>query len=319
MEHALAIDIGGTTTSLGIVDRTGKILAKSSIPTRGENTFGEYFKRLRKEMEGLVSQNGMEDKISGIGIGAPCANPFTGVIEGATDLPWPSPIPLKDIFQEATGLPVVLGNDAKASAIGEMMFGAAKGLKNFIMLTLGTGVGAGIVCDGRLLYGSRGFAGELGHVTVRRDKSRPCGCGRHDCLQNYCSAGGVVATAKEILKDSAEDSLLRNINEDEITSRYVCECAEKGDRLSLKVFEETGKVMGEACANFAAYTDPEAIIFFGGVAKALRFMEPAIREAMEENLLFLYQKRIKLLASGLEEADAALLGASALAFENVLQ
>lgn len=316
MEYAIAIDIGGTTTSLGIVDRKGEILAKCSIPTRGEGTFEEFFKRLYNKIEELISLNGIKEKITRVGIGAPCANPYTGEIEGATDLPWPSPIPLKEIFERAMGIPVALGNDAKSSAIGEMMFGAAKGLNNFIMLTLGTGVGAGIVCDGHLLYGSRGFAGELGHVTVRHDKSRLCGCGRYDCLQNYCSASGVVETARCLLRDSSEDSLLRHINESAITPKLVYECAEKGDSLSLKVFEETGKVIGEACANFAAFTDPEAIIFFGGVAKALKFMEPAIRKAMEENLLFLYKKRIKLLASGLEEADVALLGASALAFEN---
>lgn len=315
MKYAMAVDIGGTTTSFGVVDEEGNILCKDLISTKEPEGIDAYLAVLHRKMHIMLEKTVTDGPIAGIGIGAPCANHETGEIEGATDLPWPSPIPLKKIFELEFGLPVAVANDAKAAAIGEMCFGAAKGLKNFIMLTLGTGVGSGIVCDGRLLSGSRGFAGELGHVSVSDGRKRLCKCGRHDCLQNYCSASGIVDTAKIMLKESDEPSTLRNIREADLTAKSICDNAVKGDSLSRKVFEFTGMMIGKACASFAAFTDPDAFIFFGGVANAFDLMEPSIRKSMEENILFLYKDRIKLLRSSLSEADAALLGASALAFE----
>lgn len=314
-EKAIAIDIGGTNTCFALVDKEGNILDKKSVPTRGHKDLDEYLRLLFADIHAMI---GKDTGISGIGIGAPCANYETGEIEAATDLPWPSPIPLRQIFEKEFGVPAFVSNDAKTAAMGEMLFGAAKGLDNFIMITLGTGVGSGIVCDGKILSGRSGFAGELGHVTVSYDRRRPCKCGRHDCLQNYCSAGGIAETAISLLRKTKEESLLRAYKEEDLTPKLIYECAAKGDALSLRVYEETGEILGRACANFAAFSSPEAFIFFGGVSKALRLMEPSLRRSLEENILFLYKGKIRILQSGLEETDAALLGASALVF-NALQ
>lgn len=312
---AISIDIGGTNTWFGLVDDKGKILAKASIPTAGHGSLERYLESLFKSIRRLTESSGVSpEEIAGIGIGAPCANFETGEIEGATDLPFPSPIPLRALFEKEFGLPTRISNDAKAAAMGEMIFGTARGMKNFILLTLGTGVGGGIVCDGHLMSGRSGFAGELGHVTVSYDRRRPCGCGRFDCLQNYCSSSGIVTTALEVLGNSDRESLLREIPADRLNPRRIYECAKTGDGLALEVFRITGEVLGRACANFAAVTSPEAIIFFGGVANAFDLMEPSIRESMERHLLFLHKDKIRLLKSGLDEADAALLGASALVF-----
>lgn len=314
MRYAVTIDIGGTTTTYAVVDENGVILQKDTILTRGFADFEQYCKIL---FEGIHKMLGCinREELAGIGIGAPCANHETGEIEAATDLPWPSPIPLKSMFEKEFGYPVSVANDAKAAAIGEMTFGAAKGMKNFILITLGTGVGSGIVCDGRLLSGRSGFAGELGHITVLEGQGRPCGCGRKDCLQNYCSSSGIKETAKRLLKETGQPSTLRELPDGALDPKQIFDHAKRGDSLSLGVFRETGRVLGKACASFAAFTAPEAIIFFGGVANAFQLMEPGIRESMEENILFLHKGKIKLLKSELDEADAALLGASALVFQ----
>ena len=313
----IAIDIGGTTTTYGIVDDSGRIISKDSLSTRAPESLKDYLDLLHDGIRKMILQTGTESEIAGIGIGAPCTNYVTGEIDGATELPWPSPIPLKKIFEKEFGVPTVVANDAKAAAIGEMLFGNAKGLSNFIMLTLGTGVGSGIVCDGHLLSGSRGFAGELGHVTVSDRKLRKCNCGRYDCLQNYCSASGILETARLVLEDTDADTPLRAIPENEITPKLIYDLAKEGDTECLKIYEKTGEAIGKACANYAAFTDPDAFVFFGGVANAFDIMEPSIRKAMEDNILFLYGNRIKLLKSSLNEADAPLLGASALAFESL--
>lgn len=313
----IAIDIGGTNTTYGIVDDSGLIISKDSLSTKAPDSLKDYLNMLHEGIRKMMSMTGSEKEIAGIGIGAPCANYISGEIDGATDLPWPSPIPLKKIFEEEFGLPTVVANDAKAAAIGEMQFGVAKGIRNFIMLTLGTGVGSGIVCDGHLLSGSRGFAGELGHVSVSDRKLRKCNCGRYDCLQNYCSASGILETARIVLREMDADSPLRVIPENEITPKLIYDLANEGDAVSIIIYEKTGEAIGKACANYAAFTDPDAFVFFGGVANAFDLMEAAIRKAMEENILFLYGNRIKLLKSSLDEADAALLGASALAFESL--
>lgn len=314
---SIAIDIGGTTTTYGIVDDSGRIISKDSFLTRGPESLEEYLHLLKDGIRKMLSQADSESEIAGIGIGAPCANYITGEIDGATELPWPSPIPLKKIFENEFGVPVVVANDAKAAAIGEMQFGAAKGIRNFIMLTLGTGVGSGIVCDGHLLSGARGFAGELGHVSLSDSKMRKCNCGRYDCLQNYCSASGILETARLILKESDTASPLRDIPDNELSPKLIYDLAKEGDAVSVLIYEKTAEAIGKACASYAAFSDPEAFVFFGGVANAFDIMEPTMRKTMEENILFLYGNRIKLLQSTLNEADAALLGASALVFETL--
>lgn len=316
MRYAVAVDIGGTTTSFGIVDEDGRLLCKDTVSTKEPGSLDDYLAVLHKGIRRLLDETRLSGEVAGIGIGAPCANHETGEIAGATDLPWPSPIPLKAIFEKEFGLPAQVANDAKAAAIGEMRYGAAKGLRNFIMLTLGTGVGSGIVCDGHLLSGSRGFAGELGHIPVGDRKERLCKCGRHDCLQNYCSASGIVETARRMLEETDEDTPLRGIKADGLTPKIIYGYAREGDAVSLRVFEKTGETLGRACAAYAAFTDPDAFVFFGGVANAFDLLEPSVRKALEGNTLFLYKDRIKLLKSALSEADAALLGAAALAFEN---
>lgn len=311
----LGIDIGGTNTEFAIVNRRGDIVDRGTIPTTGHKDIYDYIANLKEAITALMKSNHVEDSIKGIGVGVPCANQYTGWIEAATDLPWPSPIPLAGLLEQAFSLPAAITNDANAAAAGEMTYGKARGLKNFIMITLGTGVGSGIVCDGHLLSGSRGFAGELGHVVVKEDSDRECGCGRRGCLQTYCSAKGVKRTAQEMLAESDEPSTLRSLSDDELTPRAISEAALKGDVIANRIYEFTGKVLGEACANFAAFTDPEAIMLFGGVSKAGELISEPMREALEKNVLHLYRDRIEILFSSLNDAEAALLGASAMAWD----
>lgn len=309
--YYLGIDIGGTNTEFAYVDPSGCIIARGKVPTRGAASPLHLANAVHSAASLAAEEAGISPTPLSVGIGAPCSNPISGQIEGATDLPWPSPIPIADIFQKQFNAPTVLANDANAAAAGEMQFGAAKGLRNFIMLTLGTGVGSGIVCDGNVLLGSRGFAGELGHVSLGRGFSRLCSCGRKGCLQCYASASGVVATALELLAESDAPSSLRDLEQSDITPKDVALAAEEGNELALEVFRRTGAVIGEALASYAAFSDPDAVVFFGGVARAFPLMHKAIREAMEANILFLYKNRIKLLQSSLPGADAAILGAAA--------
>lgn len=314
--YTVGVDMGGTGTAFAIVDSDGRIAGRGKVPTLGFDTPADFVTKLCEEIDRLMVETHLKDKVFAIGIGAPCANAVTGVIEAATDLPWPSPIPLARLVEEKSGLPVFISNDANAAAAGEMAYGAARGCNNFIMITLGTGVGAGVVCDGHLLSGSRGFAAELGHVTVSNDPTRPCGCGRNGCLQTYCSASGVVNTARRLLADPHEPSLLREIPEKDMTTLDIFNAAVKGDKIALRTFSETGRALGEAAANFAAFTDPDLIILFGGVANAGEFIIPAMREALNKKALHLYRDRIEILRSALPDADAALLGAASLPYLN---
>ena len=248
------------------------------------------------------------DKIKGIGIGAPNGNYYTGTIEFAPNLPWKGVLPLASMFEERLGIPTALTNDANAAAVGEMTYGAARGMKDFIMITLGTGVGSGIVINGQVVYGHDGFAGELGHVIVRRD-GRICGCGRKGCLETYCSATGVALAAR------TDASLLRNIPAESIVSKDVYDAAVQGDKLAQEIFEFTGNILGEALADAIAFSSPEAIILFGGLAKSGDYIMKPIMKAMENNLLNIYKGKAKLLVSELKDSDAAVLGASALAWE----
>ena len=314
-DYVIGIDMGGTNTEFAIVSARGDIVARDSIPTRGHATVNEYVDRLYDALMPYVDRLGLAGKLRGIGAGVPCVNRATGCIEDATNMPWPLPIPLARMLSEKFGIPASITNDANAAAAGEMAYGRARGYKNFIMITLGTGVGSGIVCDGHLMSGSRGYAGELGHVVVNKHSDRVCGCGRRGCLETYCSARGVVRTAVEMLGASGEPSLLREIPADELTPKDIYKAALRGDQLAMDVFARTGEVLGEACADFAAFTDPEAIILFGGVAKAGSLIYDPMREAMERNMLHLYKGRVQIMPSSLNDAEAALLGASALAWE----
>ena len=314
--YVIGLDMGGTNSVFGIVDARGIIKAQTVIKTRGYKNVEEYVKTAVEALQPAIDLVGGIEMIKGMGIGAPNANYYTGTIDNAANLEWKGTVPIAKLFSDALGVPVRVTNDANAAAMGEMTYGAARGMKNFIMITLGTGVGSGIVCDGRVIYGSDGFAGELGHVIVdRSENARPCGCGRKGCLETYCSATGVARTARYLLETSPEQSLLRKLNVDEITSFDVYQAAEAGDKLALEIFEETGKRLGAACADFAAFSSPEAFVFFGGLTKAGDYIMDPIKRAYDENVLFVYKDKAKLLVSTLNGSEAAVLGASALGWE----
>ena len=313
--YVVGIDIGGTNTVFGIVDARGTIIASGSIKTNKFYEVEDYVNELHTELFRLLEQNNATDKIMGIGVGAPNGNYFNGTIEFAPNLPWRGVIPLAQMLTDRFGIPVSLTNDANAAAIGEMTYGAARGLKDFIMITLGTGVGSGIVVNGQLVYGHDGFAGELGHVIVRPNNGRLCGCGRTGCLEAYTSATGVARTAREFLEVRNDPSSLRQIPIQDITSKDVYDAAITGDKLALEIFDYTGKILGEAFANFIAFSSPKAIILFGGLAKAGDLILKPIKEAMDRNTLNIYKGKVKIMFSELKESDAAVLGASALGWE----
>ena len=313
--YVVGIDVGGQTSKLGVVDARGTVLAQTVIRTDTYDTVEPYIAELAEAVKKVIAEAGVEGKIRGIGVGAPNGNYYTGTIEAAPNLAWGrNRVEFAKLLSEAMGgLPVALTNDANAAAVGEMTYGAARGMKNFIMITLGTGVGSGIVINGEVVYGHDGFAGELGHTTAVRNNGRSCGCGRSGCLEAYCSAMGVARTAREWLELSDEPSLLRNC--DNIASKDVYDAAKEGDKLALKVFEFTGKILGRSLADFIAFSAPEAIVLFGGLARAKEFLTEPILEAMNGNVLNLWKNKVELVYSQLKESDAAILGASALAWE----
>lgn len=313
--YVVGIDIGGTNTVFGVVDARGTVLYSSSIKTGKYADIEDYVSALGQGLLQVIDQAGGPDKIKGIGVGAPNGNYFNGCIEFAPNLPWKGKIPLAQLISEKVGgIPVALTNDANAAAIGEMTYGAARGMKDFIVITLGTGVGSGIVINGNLVYGHDGFAGELGHVIVRRN-GRQCGCGRQGCLEAYTSATGVARTAREYLEIRKDESLLREFDPSDITSKDVYDAAMKNDKLALEIFETTGAMLGEAFANFVAFSSPEAIILFGGLTKAGDLIMEPIKRAMDANMLKVFEGKTKVLFSQLKESDAAVLGASALGWE----
>ncbi len=313
--YVIGIDMGGTNTVFGIVDARGTVLASGSIKTAKHADINDYIDELHAEITRMVEANDAVDKINGIGIGAPNANYFTGIIEDGVNLPWPTPIPLADMVTSKFGIPCLITNDANAAAIGEMTYGAARGLKDFIMITLGTGVGSGIVVNGQMVYGHDGFAGELGHVIVKRNNGRICGCGRAGCLEAYCSATGVARTAREYLEIRKDASLLRNIDISAITSKDVYDCAVAGDKIAKEIFEYTGKLLGESLADFVTFSSPEAFVLFGGLTKSGDLIMKPLKEAFDKNILGIYKGKVKILLSELKESDAAVLGASALGWE----
>ena len=312
---AIGIDIGGTGTKYGIVNRDGNVLFSGEMSTKKHNTIETFIDELHEQLSVLIERAGGIDRIKGIGMGAPNGNFYTGTIEYAPNLPWKGIIPIAKLVNEKFKLPVILTNDANAAAIGEMMYGAAKGMKDFIMITLGTGVGSGIVANGQLIYGHDGFAGELGHTIVIPDGRMHEGTGKKGSLESYASATGVRLTALELLENSKEDSLLRTADKENLDSKVVYDAAIKGDKLALQIFEFTGKILGLALANAVMFSSPEAIILFGGLTKAGDLILKPTREYMEENLIQVFQNKVKILVSHLKESDAAILGASALAWE----
>ena len=316
--YVIGVDLGGTNTVFGIVDTYGKIVAEDSIKTQKYKTAEEFVEAGVACLLPLIAQGGGTEKIEGMGIGAPNANYYTGAIEIAPNIAWAhdSVVPLGEMFSQKLGIPVHLTNDANAAALGEMTYGAARGMKNFIVITLGTGVGSGIVINGQLVYGHDGFAGELGHVTmVRGGEGRVCGCGRKGCLECYCSASGMARTAREMLANTDRPSLLREKNPADIESLDVSIAAGKGDELANEIFQFTGKMLGEACADFTAFSSPEAYIFFGGLCKAGDLIMKPIEESYNRAVMPIYRGKAKFLVSGLMNANAAVLGASALAWD----
>ncbi|MDD6786466.1 MAG: ROK family protein [Bacteroidales bacterium] len=312
--YVVGMDIGGTNTVFGIVDQDGNVVCQDSVKTKAYPIIEDYVNAIGEKLDVLIESVGGKEKINGMGVGAPNGNYYTGNIEFAPNLSWKGIVPLAKLFGERIGVPCKLTNDANAAAIGEMTYGAAKGMKHFIMITLGTGVGSGIVIDGKLVYGHDGFAGELGHVIAVPD-GRLCGCGRKGCLETYCSATGIVRTAKEVLTSSYDPSMLRNIPESELTSKDIFDCAMAGDAIAKDIFQKTGELLGKSLANFTAFSSPEAFIIFGGLAKAGDLIFKPVKEAMEENMLAVFKNKVKVLPSQLKDADAAVLGASALGWE----
>jgi glucokinase len=312
---AIGIDIGGTGTKFGIVDRDGNLLFNGDISTKKHLEVEGFIDDLYDTLAPIIDKAGGIGRIKGVGVGAPNGNYYTGTIEYAPNLPWKGIIPLAKMIEHKFNLPVTLTNDANAAAIGEMMYGAAKGMKDFIMITLGTGVGSGIVANGKLIYGHDGFAGELGHTIVIPDGRLHPGTGKKGSLESYASATGVRYTAIEVMKNSSEKSLLRDIPEDQLDSKAVYNAAVQGDKVALEIFENTGRILGLALANAIMFSSPEAIILFGGLTKAGDYILKPTREHMESNLIQVFQNKVKLLVSHLKESDAAILGASALVWE----
>lgn len=315
--YVIGLDLGGTNSVFGIVDQRGEIKATTAIKTQGYDKVEDYVAASVDALQIIIDQVGGIDTIKAMGIGAPNGNYYNGTIEFAPNLAWAHDgiVPLAQLFSDKLGIPVALTNDANAAAIGEMTYGVARGMKNFIMITLGTGVGSGIVVNGQLLYGHDGFAGELGHVIMRRENGRPCGCGRTGCLEAYCSATGVARTAREFLANRQDPSLLRELDPEKITSLDVSIAAGKGDALAKEIYEFTGHMLGEACADFAAFSSPEAFIFFGGMAKAGDLIMDPIKKSYDEHVLKIFKGKAQFLISSLDGASAAVLGASAIGWE----
>lgn len=316
-DYAIGIDIGGTNTKFGIVDRNGHILQQDRLLTNGPEGVQEFIDELHLKLSPMIEAAGGISRFAGMGVGAPNGNFYSGTIEYAANLKWRGIIPFAKMTSEKFGLPVKLTNDANAAAMGEMMYGCARGMKHFIVITLGTGVGSGIVIDGKIVLGHDGFAGELGHTIIRPGGRLHKGTGIRGVLESYASATGVRETAIEMLTANPDvESLLRDYSiNDLITSQTVYECAIKGDKIANDIFEFTGQILGEALANFVMFSSPEAIVLFGGLTKSGDLIMNPTRQAMEANLIQIFKNKVKLMFSELKEADAAILGASALVWE----
>ena len=315
---SIGIDIGGTNTVYGILDREGKFLAQGRIPTKDHQEIEVFLAALNEKIRLSLRKLNNNIIVEGIGIGAPMGNINKGTIEYSAALPWKGIIPLADLFKEFTNLPVTVTNDANAAAVGEMIYGGAKGMRNFVVITLGTGLGSGFVVNGELVYGHDGFAGELGHTTIRPGESnRQCGCGRKGCLETYVSATGIKRTMFKLMADMIDDSPLKGISFNDLTASMISDAAKEGDKIAIRAFEHTGKMLGFKLADVVAHTNPEAIFLFGGLALAKDLIFEPTRRYMEENLLSIYKGKVKLLPSKLNSQNAAILGASALVWNYI--
>lgn len=311
------VDIDGVMTTFALVDEFGKIYAKGGFPTQDHKEFKSFVARLKDEIIALSDNLSIPHNITAVGIGAPNSNYYTGEIENAANLMWKGKLPLaQELSSIFNNKPVVVTNDANAAAIGEMIYGGAKGMKDFVVITLGTGLGSGIVVNGNVLYGHDGYAGEVGHIIVVKN-GRQCGCGRKGCLECYASSKGVRNTALELLSTSDAPSKLRNIATSQISSKDVAHAAKSGDQIAKKAFEITGEMLGEALANLVAISSPQAIFLSGGVANAKELILTPTRRAMEKNILPLWKGRVKLQLSSLEYENAPILGAAALAIKEI--
>lgn len=316
LEYAIGIDIGGTTAKFGIVNHRGEISNRGTLPTNKHNDVNKFINELYDEIEPIIKEMGGQELIKGIGVGAPNGNYYNGTIEYAPNLLWEGVIPLAKLISVKFNKPCTLTNDANAAAVGEMMYGAARGMHDFIMITLGTGVGSGIIANGQLILGHDGFAGELGHTVIRPKGRFHSGTGMRGSLETYASATGIALTTKEMLNEKPDEkSILRKIPVKQLDSKAVYEAAIEGDKIAKNVFKYTGEILGEALANFVMFSSPEAIILFGGVCKAGKLLMDPVKKSMEKNLLPIFQNKVKLLFSELKESDAAILGASALVWE----
>jgi len=314
--YVLGLDMGGTNSVLGIVDARGHVIARTSIKTQQYSEINAYVQALWNEAEKIINSVGGIEMFRGIGAGAPNANYYTGNIEFAPNLPWKGVVPFAKLMSDQFGIPCTITNDANAAAMGEMMYGVARGMKNFIMITLGTGVGGGVIIDGKMVYGHDGFAGELGHCKVDYSpNARLCGCGQKGCIEAYASATGVARTAKEIITSTDEPTVLRDMDVDQITSYDVFKAAEAGDAVAKRIFDYTGTLLGKKLADFVAFSAPEAIVLFGGLTKSGHWIKDPVEKALNENVMPIWKNKVKVLFSDLKEADAAVLGASALAWE----
>jgi glucokinase len=314
--YVIGLDMGGTNSIFGIVDQRGTIKAQTAIKTKAYPDINDYVKAAVEALQPALDVVGGIQNIRGMGIGAPNGNFYTGNIEYAVNLLWPGIVPIAKLFEEALGIPCRVTNDANAAAMGEMTYGAAKGMKDFIMITLGTGVGSGIVVDGKVLYGHDGFASELGHTIVAYgEDARSCNCGKKGCLEAYCSATGVARTAKEIVTKSKKKTLLRKLDVDNITAKDVFDAAEAGDEVAKEIFDYTGTILGRKLSDFVEFSAPEAIILFGGLTKSGHWIMDPVVKALNESVLPIWRDKVKVMFSDLKEADAAVLGGSALAWE----
>ena len=316
IQLAAGIDLGGTNTAIGLVDRNGQVCAVHSLPTRAYPEVNDFVGSVSAQVRALTESLDGEVELVGVGIGAPNGNFYRGTVEFAPNLAWTGVVPLADLFREALGIPAYLDNDANAATAGEMIYGAARGLQHFILITLGTGVGSGIVVNGKMGRGHDGFGGEIGHTIVIPD-GRTCGCGRKGCLETYVSATGVRRSIVERLASDRAPSTLRDVTPDKLNSKVVYEAAVNGDRIAQETFETTGRILGVALANAVAYTGPEAIFIFGGLAKAGEMLFEPTRRHFESNLLNVYRGKVRIESSALNDVEAALLGAAAMVWRRL--
>lgn len=310
-EVVLGIDIGGTNTKFGFVDSNGKIIIRKKFSTDRRPDIKYYIKDISKAVTAAKDEVGNDVEIKGIGIGAPNGNFYRGTMEMATNLPWKGMVPLAELISDAIGSETLVTNDANAAALGEMIFGAAKNMKDFVVITVGTGLGSGIVANGEVIYGYTGFAGELGHTTVNVN-GRMCGCGRKGCLETYVSATGIRRTVYKLLADSLEQSILRGISFNDLSTNVITESALKGDKLAIEAFEYTGRILGLKLSETVLHLSPEAIFITGGLARAKEFLFEPVRRHLNNNLMELFKGTVKVLPSGLNDQDSSILGAASL-------